>query len=143
MAEKKKPNDIDVNVGQRIRLRRTMLGMSQTTLADALGITFQQVQKYEKGTNRVGASRLQHIASFLNVSVAHFFEGMPATVENIQMGGGQGMPEANLVATFLGTPEGLALNRAFTKISDPAVRKKIIALVKSVSVGDDSEPEAV
>ncbi len=142
MAEKKKPNDIDVSVGQRIRLRRQMLGMSQTTLADALGITFQQVQKYEKGTNRVGASRLQHISSFLNVPVAYFFEGAPAGAENAQAGNGQGMPEANLVTTFLGTPEGLALNRAFTKISDPTVRKKIIALVKSVSVGDDSEPEA-
>lgn len=141
MAEKKKPNDIDIEVGRRIRMQRTILGMSQTTLADALGITFQQVQKYEKGTNRVGASRLQHISSFLSVPVAYFFEGMPAAAENAQAGSGQGMPEANLVTTFLGTPEGLALNRAFTKISDPTIRKKIIALVKSVSVGDDSEPE--
>lgn len=116
--------------------------MSQTTLADALGITFQQVQKYEKGTNRVGASRLQHIASFLSVPIAYFFEGMPASAENDQTGGAQAVPEANLVTTFLGTPEGLALNRAFTKIADPILRKKIIALVKSVAVSDDSEPES-
>lgn len=142
MAEKRKANDIDVNVGRRIRLQRTVLGMSQTTLADALGITFQQVQKYEKGTNRVGASRLQHIASFLNVPIASFFEGMPAPVEIAQTGGAQAVPEANLVATFLGIPEGLALNLAFTKIADPTLRKKIIILVKSVAVGDDAEPES-
>ncbi|RUY60953.1 XRE family transcriptional regulator, partial [Mesorhizobium sp. M7A.F.Ca.CA.001.13.1.1] len=74
---KKKPNPIDIHVGSRIRLRRNMLGMSQEKLGENLGITFQQIQKYEKGTNRVGASRLQAIASILGVPVAFFFEDAP------------------------------------------------------------------
>ena len=77
---KKQPNPIDIHVGSRIRLRRTMLGMSQEKLGEALGITFQQVQKYEKGTNRVGASRLQNIAAILGVPVSFFFEDAPATM---------------------------------------------------------------
>lgn len=142
MAEKqKKPNDIDVNVGQRIRLRRQILGMSQTTLGDALGITFQQVQKYEKGTNRVGASRLSHIASILSVPVAHFFEGMPNAEGSERPDSLQHAPE-NLVTAFLSTSEGLALNRAFTKIGDPDIRKKIVGLVKALAAEEGSEPEA-
>ena len=77
MENKKKPNPIDIHVGSRIRLRRTMLGMSQEKLGEALGITFQQIQKYEKGTNRVGASRLQAISGILNVPVSFFFEDAP------------------------------------------------------------------
>jgi Predicted transcriptional regulators len=141
MVEKKKPNDIDVNVGQRIRLRRQILGMSQTTLGDALGITFQQVQKYEKGTNRVGASRLSHIASILSVPVSHFFEGMPTAEGSDRPDSVQHTPE-NLVTSFLSTSEGLALNRAFTKIVDPGIRKKIVGLVKALAAEDGSEPEA-
>ncbi|OCJ11476.1 transcriptional regulator [Rhizobium sp. AC44/96] len=141
MVEKKKPNDIDVNVGQRIRLRRQILGMSQTTLGDALGITFQQVQKYEKGTNRVGASRLSHIASILSVPVSHFFEGMPTAEGSDRPDSVQHAPE-NLVTSFLSTSEGLALNRAFTKIVDPGIRKKIVGLVKALAAEDGSEPEA-
>ena len=140
--EQKKPNDIDVNVGQRIRMRRKVLRESQTTLADVLGITFRQVQKYETGMNRVGASRLQHIASYLNVPVSHFFEDMPTLSDNAQAGSVPLGLEADEVETFLGSPLGKALNRAFKKIADPAVRKNIIALVKSVAGGDDSEPKA-
>src|SRR6478735_1360147 len=77
IENKKKPNPIDIHVGSRIRLRRTMLGMSQEKLGESLGITFQQIQKYEKGTNRVGASRLQNISSILNVPVSFFFEDAP------------------------------------------------------------------
>ena len=77
IENKKKPNPIDIHVSSRIRLRRTMLGMSQEKLGEALGITFQQVQKYEKGTNRVGASRLQNISTTLNVPVSFFFEDAP------------------------------------------------------------------
>src|SRR5216684_3293407 len=77
MAGTKSPNPIDRHVGTRVRMRRMMLGMSQTALGDALGITFQQVQKYEKGTNRIGASRLQHLSHILGVRVAFFFEGLP------------------------------------------------------------------
>ena len=79
MAEKKKPNPIDVHVGSRVRLRRTMLGISQEKLGEHLGITFQQIQKYEKGANRIGASRLQEIARVLDTPVAFFFEDAPGT----------------------------------------------------------------
>src|SRR6478752_4056488 len=116
IENKKKPNPIDIHVGSRIRLRRTMLGMSQEKLGESLGITFQQIQKYEKGTNRVGASRLQNISSILNVPVSFFFEDAPGD----QSGAG-GMAEAsssNYVVDFLSSSEGLQLNRAFVKIGD-------------------------
>ncbi len=90
IENKKKPNPIDIHVGSRIRLRRTMLGMSQEKLGESLGITFQQIQKYEKGTNRVGASRLQNISSILNVPVSFFFEDAPG-----DQGGQGGMAEAS------------------------------------------------
>jgi len=129
---KKKPNPIDAHVGSRIRLRRNMLEMSQEKLGEMLGITFQQIQKYEKGTNRVGASRLQAIASILSVPPAFFFEGAPG-LENTP---GEGLAEgaaANYVVDFLSSTEGLRLNRAFVKITDPAVRKKIIELTESLA----------
>ncbi len=130
--EKKKPNPIDIHVGSRVRLRRTMLGLSQEKLGDGLGITFQQIQKYEKGANRIGASRLQHIASVLKTPISFFFEDAPG----IQPEGASGFSEtesANYVVNFLSSSEGLQLNRAFVKIHDPQVRKKIIDLVKSLS----------
>ena len=135
----KKPNPIDIHVGSRIRLRRTMLGMSQEKLGESLGITFQQIQKYEKGTNRVGASRLQAISGILNVPVSFFFEdapdGNPANTP-------AGMAEAsssNYVVDFLSSSEGLQLNRSFVKISDPKVRRKIVDLVKALAAEADSE----
>lgn len=129
---KKKPNPIDVHVGSRIRLRRTMLGMSQEKLGESLGITFQQIQKYEKGTNRVGASRLQNISTILNVPVSFFFEDAPGE----QGAGASGMAEASsssYVVDFLSSSEGLQLNRAFVKIGDPKVRRKLVDLVKSLA----------
>jgi transcriptional regulator with XRE-family HTH domain len=132
---KKKPNPIDIHVGSRIRLRRNMLGMSQEKLGENLGITFQQIQKYEKGTNRVGASRLQAIASILGVPVAFFFEDAPGQ----ETGGNRGFAEDSSMAfavEFCGSPEGLQLNRAFVKITDMKVRRKIIELVKSLSSDD-------
>jgi transcriptional regulator with XRE-family HTH domain len=134
---KKKPNPIDIHVGSRIRLRRNMLGMSQEKLGENLGITFQQIQKYEKGTNRVGASRLQAIASILGVPVAFFFEDAPGQ----EASGNRGFAEDSSMAfavEFCGSPEGLQLNRAFVKITDMKVRRKIIELVKSLS-SDDPE----
>lgn len=134
---KKKPNPIDIHVGSRVRLRRTMLGMSQEKLGEALGITFQQIQKYEKGTNRVGASRLQNISTILNVPVSFFFEDAPGDPST----GQPGMAEANssnYVVDFLSSSEGLQLNRAFIKIADPKVRRKLVDLVKSLA----SEPES-
>ena len=133
MAEnKKKPNPIDVHVGSRIRLRRNMLGMSQEKLGESLGITFQQIQKYEKGTNRVGASRLQAISSILEVPVSFFFENAPGEA-------GQGFAEessATYVVDFLSSTEGLRLNRAFVRITDPKVRGKIIDLVRALADDD-------
>lgn len=136
IENKKKPNPIDIHVGSRIRLRRTMLGMSQEKLGESLGITFQQIQKYEKGTNRVGASRLQNISSILNVPVSFFFEDAPG--EN--RASPAGMEEAsssNFVVDFLSSSEGLQLNRAFVKISDPKVRRRIVDLVKTLAADAD------
>ena len=136
MAEEtKKPNPIDVHVGSRVRLRRTMLGFSQEKLGENLGITFQQVQKYEKGTNRIGASRLQQIAGVLNTPVAFFFEDAPKPQQSSDAGFAESEP-VNYVVDFLSSTEGLQLNRAFVKIKDPQVRKKIVDLVKSLSEED-------
>ena len=135
---KKKPNPIDIHVGSRIRLRRTMLGMSQEKLGESLGIAFQQIQKYEKGTNRVGASRLQNISAILNVPVSFFFEDAPGD----QAGGTPGMAEAsssNYVVDFLSSAEGLQLNRAFVKIADPKVRRRLVDLVKALAAEGDAE----
>ncbi|MDJ0612096.1 MAG: helix-turn-helix domain-containing protein [Rhizobiaceae bacterium] len=130
--EKKEPNPIDVHVGGKVRLKRTMMSMSQEKLGDSLGVTFQQVQKYEKGVNRIGASRLQQIAAVLNVPVSFFFDGAPG----LEADTAAGMSEADsssYVTDFLSTAEGLQLNRSFVKIKDPQVRKKIIDLVRSLS----------
>ena len=132
---KKKPNPTDLHVGSRIRLRRNMLGMSQEKLGESLGITFQQIQKYEKGTNRVGASRLQAIATILAVPVAFFFEDLPGQ-ETV---GSRGFAEdqSAFALDFCTSAEGLQLNRAFVKISDLKVRRRIVELVKSLA-SDDS-----
>ena len=130
---KKKPNPIDVHVGSRIRLRRNMTGMSQEKLGENLGITFQQIQKYEKGTNRVGASRLQAIASILEVPIAYFFEGAPGETP------AEGFAEDSqtaYVVDFLSSTEGLLLNRAFARIGDPKVRRRIIELVRTLADDD-------
>ncbi|MCL6705713.1 helix-turn-helix domain-containing protein [Pseudomonas sp. R2.Fl] len=137
IENKKKPNPIDIHVGSRIRLRRTMLGMSQEKLGESLGITFQQIQKYEKGTNRVGASRLQNISSILNVPVSFFFEDAPG-----EQASANGMAEAsssNYVVDFLSSSEGLQLNRAFVKIADPKVRRRLVELVKTLAAEGDAE----
>ncbi|MBX3577223.1 MAG: helix-turn-helix transcriptional regulator [Rhizobiaceae bacterium] len=136
IENKKKPNPIDVHVGSRIRLRRNMLGLSQEKLGENLGITFQQIQKYEKGTNRVGASRLQAIASILNVPVAFFFEDAPG----MEAGSPVGLSEegsASYVVDFINSAEGLQLNRAFVRIADPKVRRKVIELVKAMASDED------
>lgn len=126
----KAPNEMDVHVGSRIRLKRAIMGVSQSTLAQGLGVSFQQVQKYEKGTNRVGSSRLQAIADILGVSVAWFFEQGPVDLPKAKASefGGEGGP-----TRFLNSAEGLALNRAFIKIHDPKLRTKIIHLVQALA----------
>ena len=105
MANKKQPNPIDIHVGSRVRLRRMMLGMSQEKLGESLGITFQQIQKYEKGTNRIGASRLQHIATVLAVPVSFFFEDAPGAPSPAKPGMAEARP-ANYVIDFLSSSEG-------------------------------------
>lgn len=135
MAGPKKPNPIDVHVGSRIRMRRNMLGMSQEKLGESLGVTFQQIQKYEKGTNRVGASRLQAIASTLEAPAAFFFENAP--VENSGPSGGFAEDaSADPLMDFYSSQEGIQLNRAFVKIDDPKVRRRILDLVKSLATDD-------
>ncbi|KQT43119.1 Cro/Cl family transcriptional regulator [Aureimonas sp. Leaf454] len=136
VESKKKANPVDIHVGSRVRLRRTMLGMSQEKLGEALGITFQQIQKYEKGSNRIGASRLQRICEVMKVPVSFFFEDAPGGSPNAN-----GFDEAtgpDYVVDFLSTPEGLQLNRAFVRVRDAKVRKRIIDLVRSLG----EEPEA-
>src|SRR3954465_7605567 len=138
IENKKKPNPIDMLLGSRIRLRRTMLGMSQEKLGESLGITFQQIQKYEKGTNRVGASRLQNISSILNVPVSFFFEDAPGD-HTSSAGGMAEASSSNYVVDFLSSSEGLQLNRAFVKISDGKVRRKGVELVKALAAEADAE----
>jgi transcriptional regulator with XRE-family HTH domain len=124
----KRANAIDIHVGARIRMRRAILGMSQEKLGDALGVTFQQVQKYEKGTNRVGASRLQAIADTLKVAPAFFFEEAPGAGTAPEITG-----EASDIQQFLATSEGIQLVRAFTAIKDAATRHKFLGLIKAVA----------
>jgi transcriptional regulator with XRE-family HTH domain len=131
IENKKKPNPIDIHVGSRVRLRRNMLGMSQEKLGEALGITFQQIQKYEKGTNRVGASRLQAISTILNVPVSFFFEDAPGVAA--LTGGMAEASSTSFVVDFLNSAEGLQLNRAFAKITDAKVRRKVVDLVKALA----------
>jgi transcriptional regulator with XRE-family HTH domain len=131
---KKAPNPIDKHVGSRVRMRRMMLGMSQEKLGDALGLTFQQVQKYEKGTNRIGASRLQQISQILQVPVAFFFEGAPEIPGMpLSEGGLNEAPSPTYVSDFLATSDGLALTKAFMRIEDAKLRRRIVDLVEQIA----------
>ncbi len=137
----KVPNPIDAYVGSRVRTRRLMLGMSQERLAEQIGVTFQQVQKYEKGTNRIGASRLQAIAGVLAVPVAFFFQqdnSQPLNTEGL--GAINGLED---LSDFLTSKEGLNLNKAFMKINDPSVRQSVLTLIKSLASASDSLPDHV
>jgi transcriptional regulator with XRE-family HTH domain len=139
-----RPNPIDVHVGSRIRLRRTLLGMSQERLGDALGLTFQQVQKYERGVNRVGASRLYDLSRVLDVPISFFYDDMP---ESLSEHGGSGSSRrppgfADMQDQFgddtMNRRETLELVRAYYRITDPGVRKRVFELIKSL-VPDTSE----
>ena len=132
---KKSPNPTDKYVGSRVRMRRKMLSMSQEKLGDALGLTFQQVQKYEKGTNRIGASRLQNISLILQVPVSFFFEGTP-TLPGVAIGKGAA-PSPSYVNDFLATTDGLALTKAFMRIKEPTLRRRIVHLVKEIAGDGD------
>jgi transcriptional regulator with XRE-family HTH domain len=131
---KKTPNPTDKHVGSRVRMRRMMLSMSQEKLGDALDLTFQQVQKYEKGTNRIGASRLQQISQILQVPVSFFFEGAPHGSESH---GAKEAPSPAYVSDFLATSDGLALTKSFMRIKDAKLRRRIVDLVEQIAGDDD------
>src|SRR4051812_46667515 len=126
----KPPNPVDRHVGSRVRMRRIMLGMSQEKLGEGLGLTFQQIQKYEKGTNRIGASRIQQISEILQVPVSFLFEGSPGISEAGEHFGTA--PSTTYIADFLATSEGLALVRAFTRIPEIKLRRAIVDMVELI-----------
>jgi transcriptional regulator with XRE-family HTH domain len=130
----KPPNPVDRHVGSRVRMRRIMLGMSQERLGEGLGLTFQQIQKYEKGTNRIGASRIQQISEILQVPVSFLFEGSPGSSAVFSEA-----PSPTYIADFLATAEGLALVRAFTNIPDIKLRRAIVDMVELISGGEDAD----
>jgi transcriptional regulator with XRE-family HTH domain len=122
----------DLEIGRKIRALRLERGLSQSGLAEGIGLTFQQVQKYEKGVNRIGASRLFQISKILDVPVQFFFEEAPHIDGRATPGMAEGDSEA-FILEFLNSREGLELNRAFVKISDPKVRKSVVDLVRALS----------
>jgi transcriptional regulator with XRE-family HTH domain len=135
LPRKKAPNPIDKHVGARVRMRRLMLVMSQEKLSAALGLTFQQVQKYEKGANRIGASRLQQISHILQVPVAFFFEGaLNALAPHGSNGSALSMAQ---IDDFVSDLDGLRLIRAFMRIDNATLRRRIVMLVQEIAGDDD------
>lgn len=135
---KKSPHPVDVYVGGRVRLRRSLLGMSQDKLGDSLGLTFQQVQKYEKGVNRIGASRIFEIAKVLDVPIHFFFEGFDGHRETY----GFAESEDGQFMQMLHSPEAVQLCRYFADITDPKVKKRVLELVKTLADGEGVAPAA-
>lgn len=134
----RRANTVDSHVGARVRLRRMLLGMSQEKLGESLGLTFQQVQKYEKGVNRIGASRLFDLAHVLGVPVQFFYDEIDSSDHNQSspLAGFAERPSDTYVVDFLGSREGLELNKAFVRIADPKVRRSVIDLVRSLAGPD-------
>jgi len=135
---KKAPSAVDRHVGSRVRLRRVSVGMSQERLGEALGVTFQQIQKYEKGTNRISMSRMQNIAQVLGAPIAYFLEGAPRD-EMAMMAGFAEPQQQEYSAEILTTPEGMALARAFASIDDPKVRRRVVDLVTTLAEGQKKD----
>ncbi|WEO75023.1 helix-turn-helix domain-containing protein [Agrobacterium vitis] len=138
MGFPKIPHETDFDVGQKIKARRRAIGMSQETLGKALGITFQQIQKYEKGTNRVGASRLSNIADFLAVPISYFFRDNDENSERSSES--MSLPDDE-ITRFLATSEGQALNKAFAKIKVKIVKRSVVALTKTLAKVNDEPTE--
>jgi transcriptional regulator with XRE-family HTH domain len=146
----RRPNPIDLHVGSRVRLQRMLLGMSQEKLGERLGLTFQQIQKYEKGINRIGASRLFDLAQVLGVSVQFFYDDAPVAGAKVSASNGSSnltaipgfaeRPADNFVVDFLSSREGIELNKAFVRISDPKVRRSVVELVRSLA-GEEQRAE--
>ena len=137
----RRPNPIDVHVGSRVRFRRMLLGMSQEKLGEKLGLTFQQIQKYEKGINRIGASRLFDLAHVLGVPVQFFYEEAPVGGESDPLTGvGYAeKPAENSIVEFLRSRDGLELNKAFVRIADVKARRAIVELVRSLAEDETSD----
>ena len=135
-ARRSSPHPVDIHVGSRVRMRRTLLGMSQEKLGDALGLTFQQVQKYERGANRMGASRLFQFCQILGVPITYFFDDMPTglktTEQQVVKGLSENMPPARGGGGAAARRDTLELVRAYYKIADPRVRKRLFELGKSL-----------
>lgn len=131
----RRANAMDVHVGTRVRLRRMLLGMSQEKLGEQLGLTFQQVQKYEKGVNRIGAGRLHELGQVLGVPVNFFYDQAPGGM--VEHGFAE-QPADSYVVDFLSSREGLELNKAFVRITDPRVRRSVLDLVRSLA-GESAE----
>ena len=131
---RKHPDPVDIYVGRTVRGRRLALGMSQSVLAERLGVPFQQLQKYEKGANRISASRLQQAARFLGVPVAYFFEGEPRGP--VALASDARTTSSSAVIAFLSTKEGVQLNRAFTRIANRKLRRSLIGFVEALT-GDE------
>ncbi len=137
--QKKSPNEIDRHIGSRVKARRIMLGMSQEKLGEALGLTFQQVQKYEKGMNRISVGRLVDIAKILGVEIHFFFDGIKSGKAESGFAEEESPP---YIADVMSTPEGLQLIRTFTAIRNPKIRKSIVQLVVSLAAQDEAERSA-
>jgi transcriptional regulator with XRE-family HTH domain len=136
----RRPNPIDVHVGSRVRFRRMLLGMSQEKLGEKLGLTFQQIQKYEKGINRIGASRLFDLAQVLGVPVQFFYEEAPSgDPSHLLPQGFAERPAENAIVEFLKSRDGLELNKAFVRISDAKARRAIVDLVRSLANDDTND----
>lgn len=136
-TNKRAPNPVDMHVGSRLRMRRMMLSVSQEKLGEALGVSFQQIQKYEKGTNRIGAGRLQDVANELKVPISYFYDDMPGTENQ------SGFAETGVsyVSDLLTTSDGMELTRAFLQINDPQVRRRVVDLVKAIATQDKEDSQ--
>jgi transcriptional regulator with XRE-family HTH domain len=137
----RRPNPIDVHVGGRVRLRRMILGISQEKLGEQLGLTFQQVQKYEKGVNRIGASRLFDIANVLSVPVQFFYDDAPPEASRFTPLNGFGeRPTEAYLPDYLNTREGVELNKAYARITDIRTRRAVLELVRALAPADAEGP---
>ncbi len=131
VTSRKLPNPVDRQVGSRVRMRRRSLGKSQTWLADGVGLAFQQIQKYEKGSNRIGSSRLQQFANLLGVPVSFFFEGAPDASSQRKEKAVD--PSIEDVAAFVSSDDGLALIKAFVRVKDAKLKRVITDLVEQIA----------
>lgn len=132
----KAADSVDAHIGARVRMRRQMMSMSQEQLGEALGLTFQQVQKYEKGLNRIGAGRLYRIAQALQVQISFFFEGLPDP-DAAEGSRGEISPEKTAVMAFVSSAEGYSLSAAFSRIEDPSTRRRLVDLVRTIAQSEE------